>query len=129
MTHSVEEFFGEYSATLLARDEKAMARLYNVPALIVFPGSVTAVADHAETERFFASSWAQYDGVTEARPSIRVMARTAVAVWADVTWSYGGGPRERVCYQLAGGEAPYRIVVLTPLEGPAPSEQDGPKVA
>ncbi len=128
MTHSVKEFFGAYVAALLARDEKAIARLFNVPALIVFPGIVIPVADHAATERFFADSWAQYDGVTQVEPSIRVMARTAVAVWADVTWSYGGGPQERLCYQLAGGEAPYRIVVLTPLEGPALSEQDKPEV-
>jgi hypothetical protein len=123
MTHTVEEFFTEYAAALLARDEKIMGHLYGTPSLIVFPGQVMMVTDPAETERFFASSWAQYDGVTEATPAIRIMARTPVAVWADVTWSYGGGPKERFCYQLTGGEDPYRIVVLTPL-----GEQDRPKV-
>jgi hypothetical protein len=128
MRHTVEEFFDAYAAAVLARDETAMAGLYRVPALIVYPGQIIMVTDRAETERYFAAVWAQYDGVTEAQATIRIMARTPVAVWADVTWSYGAGPRERFCYQLTGGEDPYRIVVLTPLEGPAASGQDIPKV-
>lgn len=37
------------------------------------------------------------------------------SVWADVTWGYGGGPRERFCYQLIEGPDGYQIAVLTPL--------------
>lgn len=32
------EFFERYAAALLARDEKAMAQMYAVPSLILFPG-------------------------------------------------------------------------------------------
>ena len=40
----VEEFFDRYAAALLARDAKAMAKMYAVPALILFPGNSIPVA-------------------------------------------------------------------------------------
>jgi hypothetical protein len=60
---TAEEFFERYAAALLARDEKAIARMYAVPSLILFPGRSIPVSDARETEEFFAASWAQYDGV------------------------------------------------------------------
>ena len=43
------------------------------------------------------------------------MGETGHSIWADVTWSYDGEPRERFCYQLARGDAGLQIAVLTPL--------------
>ncbi len=111
----VRQFFDRYASALLARDAAAIAGMYAVPSLIVFPGAVIPVSDAQQTEQFFASSWGQYDGVDEAEPDVRLMGRGPGAVWADVTWSYGGQPRERFCYQLLEGPDGWRIVVLTPL--------------
>ncbi len=114
----VERFFERYAAALLARDAKAVARMYAVPSLILFPAQTELVTDASQTEAFFDSGWAQYDGVTEATPRIEIMGRAPGSVWADVTWSYGGQPRERFCYQLVPGSDGYQIAVLTPLELP-----------
>jgi ketosteroid isomerase-like protein len=112
-----EEFFRTYTRALLDRDAEAIADLYAVPALIAFPGQVLAVADRAQTAAFFASAFGQYDGVTDARTSIDVVAETGHSIWADVTWSYDGpAAGERNMYQLLrGGDGVWRIGVLTPL--------------
>lgn len=111
----VEAFFETYAAALLARDAKALASMYGVPSLIVFPGNRLAVSDSAQTEQFFASSFAQYDGVNSIEKTISVMGESASVVWADVAWSYDGQQRERFCYQLAEPDAGFQIAVLTPI--------------
>ncbi len=111
----VDAFFEKYAAALLARDAKALASMYAVPALIVFPGNRLAVSDSAQSEQFFASSFAQYDGVDSIEKSISVMGESASGVWADVAWSYDGQLRERFCYQLVEPDAGYQIAVLTPM--------------
>jgi hypothetical protein len=110
-----EEFFTRYADALLARDEKAVAALYAVPGLILFPGQSIAVTDPHQTEEFFASSWAQYEGVREAHPAITVMGEGPASIWADVTWSFDGQERERFCYQLVPGPSGHQIAVLTLL--------------
>ena len=115
----VQEFFDRYAAALLARDAAALSRLYAVPALILFPGQSLPVTDRGQTEAFFASSWGQYEGVDEAEPDGTVLADAPHSVWADVTWSYGGGPKERFVYQLVDEAGEYRIAVLTPMAAPA----------
>lgn len=112
---SVREFFDRYAAALLARDEKAVARLYAVPALILFPGEAVPVSDSSQTEAFFASAWGQYDGVEAVDKHIEILAEGPATVWADVTWSYDGASRERMCYQLVQGPQGWQIAVLTPL--------------
>ena len=62
-----------------------MGRLYAVPSLILFPGDRIVVSDTAQTEQFFASSWAQYDGVDAVANHVNVMAEAPGTVWADVT--------------------------------------------
>ena len=108
-------FFDRYTEALLARDETAVARLYAVPALILFPGQSIAVADRAQTEEFFGGSWGQYEGVDDIEKEITIMAEAPGSVWADVVWSYGGRPQEHFCYQLVEGADGYQIAVLTPL--------------
>lgn len=106
-------FFDAYAAALLARDEQAIAQMYAVPSLILFPGQALAVSDPSQTAGFFAANWAQYDGVTEASPEITIMGAGAASIWADVSWSFDGAVRERFCYQLVPGETGHQIAVLT----------------
>ena len=108
-------FFDRYAAALLARDEKAIAAMYAVPSLILFPGRSVVVTDVRQTEEFFASAWAQYEGVDAVDEDVVVMAEAPGSVWADVTWSYGGVARERFCYQLVPGSAGLQVAVLTPM--------------
>lgn len=112
---TVEQFFERYAAALLARDEQAMGQMYAVPSLILFPGTSIVVSDVTQTEQFFASSWAQYDGVDAVTKHIDVMAEAPGTVWADVTWSYDGEARERFCYQLVEDGCTYQVAVLTPM--------------
>lgn len=109
------QFFDSYAAALLARNEKAIARMYAVPSLILFPGQAIAVSDAHQTEEFFASSWSQYEGVDSVERQIAIMGEAPASLWADVTWSYDGEPRERFCYQLVDGTDGYQIAVLTPM--------------
>ncbi len=112
---TAEQFFERYAAALLARDATAIAGLYAVPSLILFPGNSIPVSDARQTEAFFESSWDQYDGVDEIERKIVIMGEAPGSVWADVTWSYGGRPRERFCYQLIEGTDGFQIAVLTPM--------------
>lgn len=111
----IDSFFDRYAAALLARDERTMGQLYAVPALILFPDDSIVVSDAAQTEQFFASSWAQYDGVDAVSRHTNVIAEARGTVWADVTWSYDGEPRERFCYQLVERGDEYQVAVLTPM--------------
>jgi hypothetical protein len=109
-----EQFFDRYAAALVARDEQAIAQLYAVPSLILFPGQALAVSDARQTAEFFAASWGQYEGVDQALPRITVMGAGPASIWADVSWSYGGDEvRERFCYQLVPAEYGHQIAVLT----------------
>jgi len=112
---TVEQFFERYASALLARDAKAIAGMYAVPSLILFPGTSIPVSDAKQTEEFFASSWGQYEGVDAVDKQIVVMGQAPCSIWADVTWSYGGQPRERFCYQLVEGTDGWQIAVLTPM--------------
>ena len=113
---TTDQFFERYAAALLDRDEKAIAGMYAVPSLILFPGQSITVGDAGQTEAFFATSWEQYKGVDTADYEITIMGEAPGSVWADVTWSYGGRPRERFCYQLVERPGGYQIAVLTPME-------------
>ena len=116
------EFFERYAAALQARDEKAIARMYAVPSLILFPGQSIVVNDAHQTEEFFAAAWGQYEGIEEVDKQIVIMGEAAHSIWADVSWSFGGQARERFCYQLVPGPNGYQIAVLTPMALPqAPS--------
>ena len=110
---AVEQFFDRYAAALVARDARAVADLYAVPSLILFPGRSLAVTDAKQTEEFFASSWGQYDGVDTMTKTLSIMGTGPGTIWADVVWSYGGEPREHFCYQLVDGPDGPQIAVLT----------------
>jgi hypothetical protein len=114
-TERVTEFFDGYGAALLARDAKAVAHLYAVPSLILFPGQSIPVTNLDQTEQFFAASWGQYEGIDAMDNSIQIIAETSHSVWAEVTWTYNGAPREHFCYQLVDNGEGYKIAVLTPM--------------
>jgi hypothetical protein len=84
-TEQVDEFFERYLAALLARDAAAVARLYAVPGLILFPDTSIPVTDRSQTEQFFASAWQQYEGIDAASREIVIMGKAPHSVWADVT--------------------------------------------
>ncbi|MET1064565.1 MAG: hypothetical protein ABWX85_06300 [Arthrobacter sp.] len=109
----VDGFFERYATALLARDAAAIAGMYAVPSLILFPGTSIPVSDPRQTEEFFASAFSQYAGVNEIEKRTAILGEAPGTVWADVTWSYGGTPRERFCYQLIDTADGYRIAVLT----------------
>ncbi|HSN36168.1 MAG TPA: hypothetical protein VLT34_07450 [Arthrobacter sp.] len=109
----VAGFFDRYALALLARDARAIAGMYAVPSLILFPGTSIPVSDTRQTEEFFSSAFSQYEGVNDVAKRISIMGEAPGTVWADVTWSYPGRPSERFCYQLIDGAEGYRIAVLT----------------
>jgi len=73
------EFFERYAAALLARDGKAIAGMYAVPSLILFPGTSIPVSDANQTEEFFTASWSQYDGIDTVDKQIAVLTPMARA--------------------------------------------------
>ncbi|QPZ38402.1 nuclear transport factor 2 family protein [Paramicrobacterium chengjingii] len=113
-TETTQTFFDAYAQALLDRDAAAIAQLYAVPSLILFPGQSIAVTSVEQTEQFFASSFEQYHGVSEAHSDITVVAEAEHSLWADVTWTYGGERRERFIYQLVRADDVWTIAVLTP---------------
>jgi hypothetical protein len=96
-TSRATEFFDGYRTVLLTRDAKAVAHLYAVPSLILFPGQSIPMTNLDQTEQFFGASWGQYDGTDAIDSSIRILAETSHSVWAEVTWTYNGAPREHFC--------------------------------
>lgn len=111
------QFFDSYQRALLARDAKAVAEHYAVPALIEFPDQAIAVSDASQTEGFFAGAFGQYDAVTDVDAEVRVVAATNHSIWADVAWDHhGGAPNERNMYQLVRVGNDWMIAVLTPLD-------------
>lgn len=114
-SENVNQFFQRYAAALLARNARAVAQMYAVPSLILFPGNAIPVSDTQQTADFFASAWSQYEGIEEVDTQITIMGEAPGSVWADVTWSYNGHPQERFCYQLVERERGYQIGVLTPM--------------
>lgn len=114
---AIEEFFDRYEAALLSRNETAIAAMYAVPSLILFPGQSIAVSDPKQTEQFFGSSWDQYEGVAAMDRDLTVMKDAAATVWVDLTWSHTNGG-ERFCYQLVQQPEGLQIAVLTPLGAP-----------
>jgi hypothetical protein len=113
---TADDFFDRYANALLARDEKAIAAMYAVPGLILFPGQAIPVADAGQTEEFFRQSWEQYEGVQEAHRQLAVIAEAPGSLWVDVTWSYDGRVQERFCYQLVERPEGHQIAVLTPMD-------------
>lgn len=111
----VHDFFVQYAQALLDRDAAAIAEMYAVPALVLFPGNPVPVTERSQTEEFFTSACGQYEGVDSLTNEIHIMGEAPSSLWVDVAWSYDGQVRERFCYQLVDHAGEWRIAVLTPL--------------
>jgi len=111
-----QTFFDTYARALVARDAKAVAQLYAVPALIEFPEQALAVSSSEQTEEFFTAAFGQYAESTQVEAAVDVVAETGHSVWADVTWTYDRSPAERFMYQLVRAGGQWQIAVLTPLD-------------
>jgi ketosteroid isomerase-like protein len=111
-----ETFFEQYELALLARDADAIALMYSVPALIVFPGDLIPVVHTDQTRDFFASAFDQYEGIRDVDRQMSMIAETPGSLWVDVTWSFQIRPSERFCYQLVDRQGELQIAVLTPLQ-------------
>ncbi|NQX13640.1 DUF4440 domain-containing protein [Microbacteriaceae bacterium VKM Ac-2855] len=109
------EFFDRYTAALLSRDAHAVASLYAVPALILFPQQSIPVSDAGQAAAFFGEAFTQYEGVTSTRAEVAVAAESTHSIWADVTWHHSNDTTEHHMYQLVYGAGGWRIAVLTPL--------------
>lgn len=120
---TADEFFVTYTRHLLDRDAAALATDYAVPALIEFPRQRILVTDPEQTGQFFAGTFGQYEGVTDAATTVTVPVATDHSIWADVTFTYEGKDRpdgavtgERNLYQLVRVDGGWKIGVLTPLK-------------
>lgn len=87
----VLQFLDAYALALLRGDERAIAAMWEAPALVIGDAGVHAVASTAEVERFFAEAKEQYAArhITGTRPDVQrlewVTERIAmVRVW----WPY-----------------------------------------
>ncbi len=108
-------FFEDYAQALLDRDSERLSHLYAVPALVAFPHQSIPVTGREQTRQFFDQGWEQYDGVVDIEYAVDVIASGAHSIWADVTWSHSGRPRERFMYQLLHDGTGWKVGVLTPL--------------
>jgi hypothetical protein len=87
---SIQEFLDRYAAALAAGDGKAIAALWEMPALVVDDHGVIPVGEAEEVERFFTAAHADYiaRGITGARAEIvRLEWATDRIAQVDVRWS------------------------------------------
>jgi hypothetical protein len=83
------------AALLAGRRREGNRRDVRGSLLILFPGRSIARQRRHPDRVVFASAWGRYDGVDDINKRLVVMAEAPGSVWVDVTWSYGGQPRER----------------------------------
>lgn len=113
---TAQDFFETYASAVVARDAEAVADLYCVPSLVLFPAQPLPVADRQQVRTFFADAAAQRGEIEEASPAVEVIASAPDhSIWADVTWSYDGTERERFVYQLVRDHGSWLVAVLTPM--------------
>jgi ketosteroid isomerase-like protein len=119
----VEAFFAAYAAALGARDAKAIAGHWGVPALVLSDQGALAVSAAAETEAFFAASMDQYRDAASAHPTLKHLGHLGEAVVAcEIVWEHRdkfGEPigGEQGHYMLRRGEDGLRIHVYSPNPG------------
>ncbi|HUP17318.1 MAG TPA: hypothetical protein VM848_14860 [Acidimicrobiia bacterium] len=115
-TDKANQFFECYAAALLARDKAAMAGMYAIPSLILFPGNFDS-GDRCPPNRGVLrrlpgavrrSRFSRPAGSDHGRGSGDCMGRRHLVL--------SGPTPERFCYQLIEGADGYQIAVLTPME-------------
>jgi ketosteroid isomerase-like protein len=94
----VQKLLDQMSRALTRGDGRAVAQLWETPALVLSDQGAHAVASSAEVEQFFAGAKDQYNqmGVVETRPEIqRLSWPTRNIAIAEVRWPWlDAGGRE-----------------------------------
>lgn len=87
----LQRYFERMARALTAGDGAAIARMWEVPALVVGDQEVHAVGTHKEVEQFFGGAKDQYNarGITDTRPEIAKLEWvTDRIVMVTVRWPY-----------------------------------------
>ena len=87
----VQSFLETLARAFTRGDGAAVAKLWEVPALVIDQGAVIAVSSLAEVERFFGGAQGQYNekGIVDTRPELRDLdAIGERLVVAKVRWPY-----------------------------------------
>ena len=69
----VKQLLEQFARALTSGDGRAIARLWDVPALVIGDEAVHSVASREEVERFFSGAKDQYNemGIVDTRPDIK----------------------------------------------------------
>jgi hypothetical protein len=124
----VQEVLNKVARAVTSGDGKAMAKLWEVPAMVIGANMAMAINDSAEIEKFFGGAKAQYNerGITDTRAEIEDVDEVAENVFiASVRWPYldAAGKvigAERSDYTLRrddNGELKIRSVLMRGVEG------------
>jgi ketosteroid isomerase-like protein len=87
----VQDLLDQLARAITAGDGRAVARLWDVPALVLSDANVQPVTAAAEIEQFFGGAKEQYNaqGITDTRPEIvRLTWATERLAIAEVDWPY-----------------------------------------
>ncbi|HEY0713212.1 MAG TPA: hypothetical protein VGF45_11100 [Polyangia bacterium] len=87
----VHEYLRDYAKALTAGDGKTIAKMWQVPALLMSDGGVKAVSSREEVEQFFSGAKEQYNarGIQEAIPQVQTIDwATERLVTTRVRWPY-----------------------------------------
>jgi hypothetical protein len=124
----VQEVLNRVARAVTAGDGKAMAKLWEVPAMVIGADMAMAITDSQEIEKFFGGAKAQYNerGITDTRAEIEELDEVGQNVFiASVRWPYldaAGNTigAERSDYTLRRddkGELKIRSVLMRGVEG------------
>lgn len=87
----VQGFLDRFARALTAGDGRAIAKMWDTPALVVGDRQLTAVSSPAEVERFFGGAREQYNdrGITDTRAEIAVLDSLTERIFnVTVRWPY-----------------------------------------
>jgi hypothetical protein len=87
----VQEVLNKVARAITAGDGKAMAKLWEVPAMVIGADMAMGITDSAEIEKFFGGAKTQYTerGITDTRAEIEDLDEVADNIFiASVRWPY-----------------------------------------
>lgn len=123
MDKEVQTLLDQLASAITSGDGRAVAKLWETPALVVHDEQVIAVGSAQEIETFFGGSNEQYNarGITDTRPEVtRLTWPTTNIAIVEVRWPYldaAGATHgyETSTYTLRrneAGELKVRVVVM-----------------
>jgi hypothetical protein len=119
----VRHYFDAYARALTSGDGRAIAAMWELPALLMSDHGVRAVRNAEEIEKFFAGARGQYAarGIVDTRPDIHdIEWLTPRIVVADVRWplfdadhkEHGSESSTYTLMRDRSGELKLRIVIM-----------------